>query len=329
MPAGRPRQLKLSQIRVEPDIQARVRVDDQVVADYAEAVERGDKLPAVVVFADRSGTYWLADGFHRVAAYRRLGREVVPVQIQAGSRADAAWYALGANRANGVRMSNADKERAVKLALQMRPKASNASIAAHVGVSDKTVAKHRSEVCQNRSGSEIPSLNRREGRDGKTYPATTSRSSVDTCADDPPPSLDDDDPPPAVEFSPNSPAAGPSQAAAGDPPPPPKTDRVGNPIPNDRIAEAFRRDHELVELCTQVSRLKTAVLARVEMGDSLFAHLTPSQFEVDCNNLRRALDACRPFAICPYCGGEGCKACRSTGWVNELAYKAAPGEIKR
>ncbi len=329
MPPGRPRQLKLSQIRVEPDIQARVRVDDQVVADYAEAMERGDRLPAVVVFVDRSGVHWLADGFHRVAACRRLGRPVVPVQVQNGTRIDAAWYALGANRGNGLRTTNADKERAVKLALQMRPQASDRAIAAHVGVSDKTVAKHRSEVSQNRSGAEIPHLNRREGRDGKTYSAATSRSSTDSCADDPPPSLDDDDPPPAVEFPSNSPAAGAIPTAAGDPPPPPETDRVGTPIPNDRIAEAFRRDHELLEWCIAVGRIKAAVLQSIERQDPLYADLVGTQVQCDCDNLRRAIHYARPYAVCPYCGGEGCRGCHNRGWCNRITYKSAPRELKR
>ncbi len=322
MPPGRPRQLKLSQIRVEPDIQARVRLDDQAVADSPDALERGEKLPPVVVFVDRSGLYWLADGFHRIAAYRRLGRKLVPVHVQNGTRADAAWYALGANRANGVRMTNADKERAGKLALQMRPKASDRAIAAHVGVSDKTVAK-------NRSGAEIPHLNRREGRDGKTYPVPASSLDPNAYIDDSPPPVDDDPPPSTDELLPPSPAVGVSPAAAGDPPPPVETDRIGNPIPNDRIAEAFRRDHELTEWCVAVGRIKAAVLKSIEQQDPLYADLVGTQVQCDCDNLRRAIHFARPYAVCPYCGGEGCKVCHGRGWCNRITYKSAPHELKR
>lgn len=326
MPAGRPRQLKLSQIRVEPDIQTRVRLDDQAVADYADALERGEKLPPVVVFVDRSGLYWLADGFHRIAAYRRLGRELVPVHVQNGTRADAAWYALGANRTNGMRMTNADKERAVRLALQMRPQASNLSIATHVGVTDKTVAKHRTVLLSN---SEIPSCSSHECADGRTYPVPASSLDPNTCIDDSPPPVDDDPPPSTDELIPPSPAVGASPAAAGDPPPPVETDRIGNPIPNDRIAEAFRRDHELTEWCVAVGRIKAAVLKSIERQDPLYADLVGNQVKCDCDNLRRAIHFARPYAVCPYCGGEGCKGCHGRGWCNRITYKSAPHELKR
>lgn len=300
IPRGRPRNFDIANLTIDPAIQARERIDPDVVTDYALAMERGDRFPAVVVFSDGS-RLWLADGFHRVAAASRAGRVELPAQITRGTRDDAAWYALGANKSNGLRLSNADKERAVTLALKTRSDASDRDIAAHVGVDHKTVGRIRKVLL---SIGEIPDFPARTTSDGREYPSARKPAVTSTC-DDPPPAVDD------------------------DPPPPPETDRVGNPIPNDQIAEAFQRDHELVEFCTQLSRMKTATLARIEMGDPLFAHMTGSQIEVGYNNIRRAMDACRPFAVCPYCGGEGCKACRSTGWCNELTYKAAPPELKR
>jgi len=61
----------------------------------------------------------------------------------------------------------------------------------------------------------------------------------------------------------------------------------------------------------------------------LFADLVRRQFEGACNYLRGMLDGVRPHAVCPYCGGEGCRACRSRGWVNKITYQTAPSETKR
>jgi hypothetical protein len=139
--------------------------------------------------------------------------------------------------------------------------------------------------------------------------------------DDPPPPPIDDEPPPPVTDEP--PPAEPADSADT------AVDRVGTTIPSEAIAEAFRRDHEIVELCTAVNDIKSAVLHALDTHDLLFADLVRSQFEVACNNLRVMLDGVRPHAVCPYCGGEGCRACRKRGWINRITYQTAPAETKR
>lgn len=332
MKRGRPRTLEISKIRLDGDTQARCHLDETTVSEYADAIGTGEKMPPVVVFHDRRH-YWLSDGFHRIHAHRRAGRESIAAQVLEGTREDAAWYALGANRTNGLRMSNADKERAVKLALRMRPGASDRSIAGHVGVSDKTVSKHRAEMA---SGAEIPHLNERVGRDGKAYPAAATSPPVtsygDPPTDDPPttigensdefpPSLSDD-PPPSTEDD-------PPPSIEDDPPPPMQpVDRVGVSITRDDVAEAFSRDQELVELCTAVSRIKSAVLQAAEVHDPLYGDLTASRFDADATNVRRQIEHCRPYAVCPYCHGEDdrCSGCKGRGWVNKTTYRMVPRE---
>ena len=55
-------------------------------------------LPPVVVFDTPEGLL-LADGYHRVAAARRLGLETVEAQVRKGSRHDALRYAAGVGAA--------------------------------------------------------------------------------------------------------------------------------------------------------------------------------------------------------------------------------------
>jgi hypothetical protein len=51
-----------------------------------------DTLPPVVVFDTPQGPL-LADGYHRLAAARRLGHETVEADVHAGSRQEALRYA--------------------------------------------------------------------------------------------------------------------------------------------------------------------------------------------------------------------------------------------
>ncbi|MFH1418779.1 MAG: hypothetical protein ABII12_10915 [Planctomycetota bacterium] len=295
-------------------VQVRLKLEDAIVNAYIERMQAGDKFPPVVAFRD-GAVYWLADGFHRAEAVEALKRRIEARVIE-GTKEDAAWYALGANRPNGFRMSTGDKERAVKRALKMRPGESNVMIANHVGVSDKTVGKYRKEM---ESISEIPRCSTRTTADNRQYPAHRPPP-----ASDPPPKPPDLPPPSRTADLPP-----PPPTATRDPPPKAVTDRVGNVLTDPKIIAAFERDHEIVELCTTLSRLKTTVIKRLAEDDPLYAEIVPSQFEVDCNNVRRWLTHTRPYALCPYCKGQGCRACRTRGWTNEATYKAAPPEYKR
>lgn len=160
--------IDLDKLRIDGDTQARCRLDEQTVSDYAEAIHRGDVLPRVLVFHDGSD-HWLAGGFHRLAAHRQAGKTSIDAEVRPGTRTDAAWAAIGDNRTNGLRMTTADKERAIKRALALRPETSNSAIAQHVGCSDTTVAKYRSEL---ESTSQIGKLSKRQGLDGRTRGAS-------------------------------------------------------------------------------------------------------------------------------------------------------------
>lgn len=103
------RKLNLNAIRIDGETQARVSLSESTVAEYAECLEA---LPPVVVFFDGSDN-WLADGFHRFHAYRKAGKASIPADIRTGTQRDAILYSYGANRAHGLRMTNADKRKAV------------------------------------------------------------------------------------------------------------------------------------------------------------------------------------------------------------------------
>lgn len=98
------------------DTQARVMLRDATIRGYAELIADGTAFPAIVVFTDGS-SYWLADGFHRLAAHKQAGKDSITAIVKLGSKRDATRYACRANGKHGLPMSIADKRRAVELML--------------------------------------------------------------------------------------------------------------------------------------------------------------------------------------------------------------------
>lgn len=43
----------------------------------------------------------------------------------------------------------------------------------------------------------------------------------------------------------------------------------------------------------------------------------------------RAIAESTPKHVCPYCKGQGCKACKGGGRITEVAYLAAPKDLKK
>jgi hypothetical protein len=101
----------------------------------------------------RLSNHWLADGFHHINAYSRLGVVEVAADVRQGTRRDAVLYSCGANATHGYPQSNADKRRAV-LTLLNDPEWSawsNVEIASRCHVSEFMVREHRASLRSNRS----------------------------------------------------------------------------------------------------------------------------------------------------------------------------------
>jgi uncharacterized ParB-like nuclease family protein len=171
-------ELAVSSIRLDGGTQSRAQLSTATIAEYAEAMTTGSQFPPVVVFYDGK-TRWLADGFHRVNAHLKVGRDRVACDVRQGGRADALLYSVGANATHGLRRSTADKRHAVSLLLRDArfSRKSDRAIGELCGVDHKTVAKRREEI----SGGEIPQLpTTREGRDGKQQSASKPTSKTRT-----------------------------------------------------------------------------------------------------------------------------------------------------
>lgn len=158
----------LEQIEIYAGTQVRQSIDDETVTQYAERMMEGDVFPPVVLFHDGT-VYYIGDGFHRVLGSERNGFIDIEADVRKGTKQDALWYALGANRTNGKRMTSGDLRKAVALALQTWPDKTQQAIADHVGCSQQHVAKIQKELTSS-CKLEIPET--RVGADGKERPTT-------------------------------------------------------------------------------------------------------------------------------------------------------------
>ena len=109
--------LNLSAIIIDKGTQSRAAISEDTVSDYAEAMQAGDQFPPITVFHD-GVDYYLADGFHRLHAAKRLHKASIQADVRTGTLRDAILYSLGANRDHGLRRSNADKRKCVQTLLE-------------------------------------------------------------------------------------------------------------------------------------------------------------------------------------------------------------------
>lgn len=165
--------LKISLIRRDGETQSRAEICERTVQEYAEALRDPNRVfPPVIVYND-GVDHWLADGFHRVAAWELIGRAEVPVDIRQGDRRAAILHACAANAAHGLRRTSADKRRAVTILLQDAEwsKWSNREIARRCGVSDALVRDVRGSICEKNADGGMRTVE----RNGTTYTQDTTK----------------------------------------------------------------------------------------------------------------------------------------------------------
>src|SRR5262245_26335475 len=164
---GRINAVSLSQIQ-DPGAQMRAEMRPETVNDYAEEMLNGADFPPIVVYHDGTA-YWLGDGYHRVAAARKIERESIKAEIRQGTARDAILCGVGANATHGLQRTQVDKRRAIERLLFDPEWArwSDRKIGEAANVDHKTVAKVRRElsgeiptpVKSTRPNGEIPTKN--------------------------------------------------------------------------------------------------------------------------------------------------------------------------
>ena len=137
--------LNIECVELASETQSRTQINRALVFDYAEALRGDSMFPAIDVVTDGKSA-WVWDGWHRVLAAKMIGRETVVANVSAGNLHDAVWLAASANRQHGQRRTNADKRRAVMLALRARPNVDVKDVASHCGVSGEMVRQYQAAI---------------------------------------------------------------------------------------------------------------------------------------------------------------------------------------
>ena len=163
--------LELDQIRIDGGTQSRVELNQETVAEYAQAFMAGASFPPVVVFFDGASN-WLADGFHRYFGARDGGESAIDAEVINGTKRDAVLYSLKANATHGLRRTNADKRKAVETLLKDAEWAawSDRKIAEVCGVGAPLVGDVRRSICNPITDAQPRILE----RNGKTYEQNTT-----------------------------------------------------------------------------------------------------------------------------------------------------------
>lgn len=160
--------VKLDDIEIYAGTQARQGIDQDTVDKYAERMIEGDQFPPIVLFNDGSG-YYIGDGHHRVLGSIKNEFVDIEAEVKIGTKNDALWYAMGANRINGKSMTRGDLRHAVTLALKTWPDKTQQAIADQVGCSQWLVSKTREDIIGNNNIS-LPET--RTDTMGRTRPTT-------------------------------------------------------------------------------------------------------------------------------------------------------------
>jgi transposase-like protein len=287
----------IEDIQLDARCQARAKIDNDAVDDYAAAYERGDDLPPIDVFLV-AGKPYVVNGFHRFTAQLKNGVSFLrTTTVGTGTIDDAIWHASRANATNGLRRTNEDKRRAVRLALESAVGSEQSSrvIAEWVGVHHDLVSKVRSEVegrqlADSASSTPAPAP-KRVGKDGKARPATQPKRAAA-----PTPAVAKGEPTPATESHESDAPRDPGLAESRV-----ELDAEASVLPPFAAP--------LAQLAKDIAALR--LRARKVVADTTVHAQSLERALKDAEN---AVDGAVPV-MCPACVSAGCTKCRSRGWV--------------
>lgn len=139
--------IKLNDIEVTTETQVRERICQVTVDEYAQAMEEGAIFPPIEL-VEEGILYFIADGYHRYEATKKIGKEAIEANVRQGSVRDAILFGISANHNHGLRLSLGDRRRMVSILLSDQEWChwSNSEIAKKCSCSVELVSKIRSAM---------------------------------------------------------------------------------------------------------------------------------------------------------------------------------------
>ena len=279
--------MKIEQI-INHGIQSRSEINEETVKEYAEAMNEGAAFPPITVFRDHD-IYYLADGFHRIAAAKSIGRTEIDAEIVDGNYEDALRFALKANAYHGFRRTNADKHRALEIAWQNRK-------LLFPGKSDHEISSRQlaaiSAVSQE--------FSRRFLKLAKVTTVVTPLAEVGSVPD-------------KVRSVPGGVSTSNSTSL----------DRLGRVVPAALLPAFDRRPY--TELMRNFRVVKDQITRHFSEGVPAFAAMS-QLILIDLENVETKIKESRAFCVCPMCRGERCYRCQNRGYLTKKQYHRLPEE---
>jgi hypothetical protein len=167
-------ELRIDQIQVLEELQSRASTHWEHVDELVELLQSGGQFkepPVVFRQGPDRDEYFLADGFHRVHAYKKAGIESAIFDVRAGGTTafrHAKLYSIQSNITHGLRRSNADKRRAVEMLLADEEWSTKSErwIAETAGVHHSTVQAIK-QLAESASSTSTGTSSPKTGKDGK------------------------------------------------------------------------------------------------------------------------------------------------------------------
>jgi hypothetical protein len=146
-------------LEVDLEITGRIQpVDRELVKRIQRSMRLGAPVEYLLVFVigpPRDQRWIVIDGRARLAAAIALGKSEIAARVFFGTRGDARWAAAGANQTNGTPLTVAERRRALDLAIEADPLASDREIAVQTR-STPSAVWHRRKALGHEPLSESP-----------------------------------------------------------------------------------------------------------------------------------------------------------------------------
>lgn len=339
--------IRISDIDLESSVQVRAKIDPDTVAEYAAHIEaKKAPLPPIIVYGpDSRGKFFLSEGWHRVAAAKKAGRDGLQATIKDGGWKEALEHALGSNAAHGLRRNNSDKHRAVELALKHWGGGwSDQVIADKCGVHINTVFNIRkesqpthfvedaepSEEARPTHFVEVETPRKVVGVDGieRTIPPCPTRPQGFTPMEREPREPHIPIPPPP---EPEEPEPMPTNSVDELP-----KDQKGRSIP-PMCVPIWTRRQEVVDVLKSVSEIRMKFVDAQDDRDPLWCGSknqgrTLVNFTSVIAHLNQVYDdikAALAIRVCPVCQGLGCAHCSGNGVISKYRLSNVPMEYRK
>lgn len=310
--------IPLNLVNADERLQMRAEgTDPELVEEYSQTPE---DLDAIEVWFDRpNNTYWVSDGHHTVAAYRKAGKTSIPAKVHTGTFEDAEDAAYTANNKHGKRRTRETVRRVILKALN-NPR--------HKDKSHRALAELCGVVHQTITNVKVDLLKLAVAADDKAQKAAGGAGQVANLAT-PKPAGDS-----KTQVSAPAPAAAAPAPAACDPDAPaapaPSLDQVGRALPADAqgVIDAFAELPKFASIKARIGALKSELDQLAEGPAGRWVGVNEKDWKAHVQSLHRVIRYCAPYAVCPTCGGRKCETCKHTGYLPEEVFNALAPEVR-